>query len=134
MNYIIHSCFFALLNLPWFTSVSCFVCIAGQIKRAKYKIDVETPDSILVNTNLRAIINKHTFSVLPPDCQQRLVKLLPEVDRQVALKLYICYNVCYLYYIKCKCVIKIVAVCSICQSLFDICLIKYLFNLCKTFV
>lgn len=58
---------------------------AGQIKRAKYKIDVETPDSILVNTNLRAIINKHTFSVLPPDCQQRLVKLLPEVDRQACM-------------------------------------------------
>ncbi|KAK2826540.1 hypothetical protein Q5P01_020754 [Channa striata] len=55
---------------------------AGQIKRTKCKIDVETPDSILVNTNLRAIINKHTFSVLPPDCQQRLLKLLPEVDQQ----------------------------------------------------
>lgn len=60
--------------------------IAGQLRRTKCKIDVETPDSILVNTNLRAIINKHTFSVLPPDCQQRLLKLLPEVDRQVAAK------------------------------------------------
>lgn len=59
--------------------------VAGQIKRTKYKIDVETPDSILVNTNLRAIINKHTFSILPPDCQQKLLKLLPEVDRQVDL-------------------------------------------------
>ncbi|KAM6912931.1 putative Polycomb group protein ASXL2 isoform 2-T2 [Xenentodon cancila] len=58
---------------------------AGQIKRTKCKIDVETPDSILVNTNLRAIINKHTFSVLPPDCQQKLLKLLPEVDRQACL-------------------------------------------------
>ncbi|XP_037551148.1 putative Polycomb group protein ASXL2 isoform X2 [Nematolebias whitei] len=58
---------------------------AGQIKRTKYKIDVETPDSILVNTNLRAIINKHTFSILPPDCQQKLLKLLPEVDRQACL-------------------------------------------------
>ncbi|XP_068436777.1 putative Polycomb group protein ASXL2 isoform X2 [Clinocottus analis] len=58
---------------------------AGQLKRAKCKIDVETPDSILVNTNLRAIINKHTFSVLPPDCQQRLLKLLPEVDRQACM-------------------------------------------------
>lgn len=57
----------------------------GQLKRTKCKIDVETPDSILVNTNLRAIINKHTFSVLPPDSQQRLLKLLPEVDRQVTL-------------------------------------------------
>ncbi|XP_038585043.1 putative Polycomb group protein ASXL2 isoform X3 [Micropterus salmoides] len=58
---------------------------AGQLKRTKCKIDVETPDSILVNTNLRAIINKHTFSVLPPDCQQRLLRLLPEVDRQACM-------------------------------------------------
>uniref|UniRef100_A0A8D3APQ5 ASXL transcriptional regulator 2 n=1 Tax=Scophthalmus maximus TaxID=52904 RepID=A0A8D3APQ5_SCOMX len=58
---------------------------AGQIKRTRCKIDVETPDSILVNTNLRAIINKHTFSVLPPDCQQRLLELLPEVDRQACM-------------------------------------------------
>lgn len=70
-------------------SVSAYIrflfCITGQLKRTKCKIDVETPDSILVNTNLRAIINKHTFSVLPPDCQQRLLKLLPEVDQQVTL-------------------------------------------------
>ncbi|NWR94886.1 ASX protein, partial [Furnarius figulus] len=57
---------------------------ARQLKRAKCaEIDVETPDSILVNTNLRALINKHTFSVLPVECQQRLLLLLPEVDRQV---------------------------------------------------
>ncbi|XP_031451872.1 putative Polycomb group protein ASXL2 isoform X3 [Phasianus colchicus] len=56
----------------------------GQLKRTKCaEIDVETPDSILVNTNLRALINKHTFSVLPTECQQRLLLLLPEVDRQV---------------------------------------------------
>ncbi|XP_043918819.1 putative Polycomb group protein ASXL2 [Protopterus annectens] len=56
----------------------------GQLKRAKCaEIDVETPDSILVNTNLRALINKHTFSVLPVDYQQQLLLLLPEVDRQV---------------------------------------------------
>ncbi|NXS34666.1 ASX protein, partial [Pomatostomus ruficeps] len=57
---------------------------ARQLKRARCaEIDVETPDSILVNTNLRALINKHTFSVLPPECQQRLLLLLPDVDRQV---------------------------------------------------
>lgn len=72
----------AFPNLLRLTSISCF-CNTGQLKRTKCKIDVETPDSILVNTNLRAIINKHTFSVLPPDCQQKLLKLLPEVDRQV---------------------------------------------------
>lgn len=58
--------------------------VTGQLKRTKCaEIDVETPDSILVNTNLRALINKHTFSVLPTECQQRLLLLLPEVDRQV---------------------------------------------------
>ncbi|XP_058879706.1 putative Polycomb group protein ASXL2 isoform X3 [Acipenser ruthenus] len=58
---------------------------ARQLKRSKCaEIDVETPDSILVNTNLRALINKHTFCVLPPECQQRLLILLPEVDRQVS--------------------------------------------------
>ncbi|XP_067880129.1 putative Polycomb group protein ASXL2 isoform X3 [Heterodontus francisci] len=57
---------------------------ARQLKRTKATdIDVETPDSILVNTNLRALINKHTFSVFPGDFQQRLLLLLPEVDRQV---------------------------------------------------
>lgn len=60
---------------------------SGQLKRAKCaEIDVETPDSILVNTNLRALINKLTFSLLPADCQQRLLLLLPEVDRQVRLQ------------------------------------------------
>ncbi|XP_056408896.1 putative Polycomb group protein ASXL2 [Hyla sarda] len=53
-----------------------------HLKRTKgAEIDVETPDSILVNTNLRALINKHTFSLLPGDGQQRLLRLLPEVDR-----------------------------------------------------
>ncbi|XP_066036284.1 putative Polycomb group protein ASXL2 [Chamaea fasciata] len=57
---------------------------ARQLKRARCaEIDVETPDSILVNTNLRALINKHTFSLLPPEGQQRLLLLLPDVDRQV---------------------------------------------------
>ncbi|XP_066482858.1 putative Polycomb group protein ASXL2 [Tiliqua scincoides] len=59
---------------------------ARQLKRTKCaEIDVETPDSILVNTNLRALINKHTFSVLPVSCQQRLLLLLPEVDRQAGV-------------------------------------------------
>ncbi|XP_064566057.1 putative Polycomb group protein ASXL2 isoform X1 [Zonotrichia leucophrys gambelii] len=57
---------------------------ARQLKRARCaEIDVETPDSILVNTNLRALINKHTFSLLPAEGQQRLLLLLPDVDRQV---------------------------------------------------
>ncbi|XP_076833790.1 putative Polycomb group protein ASXL2 isoform X2 [Brachyhypopomus gauderio] len=55
---------------------------ARQLRRSRCEIDVETPDSILVNTNLRALINKHTFSMLPPECQQKLLKLLPEIDQQ----------------------------------------------------
>uniref|UniRef100_A0A673KR15 ASXL transcriptional regulator 2 n=1 Tax=Sinocyclocheilus rhinocerous TaxID=307959 RepID=A0A673KR15_9TELE len=58
---------------------------ARQLRRTKCEIDVETPDSILVNTNLRALINKHTFSMLPTECQQRLLKMLPEVDQQASM-------------------------------------------------
>lgn len=46
-------------------------------------IDFETPGSILVNTNLRALINSRTFNALPSHFQQQLLYLLPEVDRQV---------------------------------------------------
>ncbi|XP_043118485.1 putative Polycomb group protein ASXL2 isoform X2 [Puntigrus tetrazona] len=58
---------------------------ARQLRRNKCEIDVETPDSILVNTNLRALINKHTFSMLPTECQQKLLKMLPEVDQQASM-------------------------------------------------
>lgn len=44
-------------------------------------IDLETPDSILVNTNIRQLLNKHTFSLLPPIYQYKLGQLLPSVDR-----------------------------------------------------
>ncbi|NXK32874.1 ASX protein, partial [Piprites chloris] len=57
---------------------------AGQMKRNRGEdIDFETPGSILVNTNLRALINSRTFNALPSHCQQQLLYLLPEVDRQV---------------------------------------------------
>ncbi|MBN3311514.1 ASXL3 protein, partial [Atractosteus spatula] len=56
----------------------------GHIKWTKAEdIDIETPGSILVNTNLRALINKHTFASLPQHFQQYLLLLLPEVDRQM---------------------------------------------------
>ncbi|XP_052001114.1 putative Polycomb group protein ASXL2 isoform X2 [Xyrauchen texanus] len=58
---------------------------ARQLRRTKCEIDVETPDSILVNTNLRALINKHTFSLLPTECQQKLLTMLPEVDQQASM-------------------------------------------------
>ncbi|RZF44281.1 hypothetical protein LSTR_LSTR006831 [Laodelphax striatellus] len=45
-------------------------------------IDLETPDSILAScTNLRALLNKHSFSQLPPLYQYKLVQLLPHCDR-----------------------------------------------------
>ncbi|XP_022349635.1 putative Polycomb group protein ASXL1 isoform X2 [Enhydra lutris kenyoni] len=56
----------------------------GQMKRNRgEEIDFETPGSILVNTNLRALINSRTFHALPAHFQQQLLFLLPEVDRQV---------------------------------------------------
>ncbi|NXO00435.1 ASX protein, partial [Rhinopomastus cyanomelas] len=57
---------------------------SGQMKRNRGEdIDFETPGSILVNTNLRALINSRTFNALPSHFQQQLLYLLPEVDRQV---------------------------------------------------
>lgn len=56
----------------------------GQMKRNRgEEVDFETPGSILVNTNLRALINSRTFHALPLHFQQQLLLLLPEVDRQV---------------------------------------------------
>lgn len=46
-------------------------------------MDFETPGSILVNTNIRALINVRTFSAFPAHSQQQLLQLLPEVDRLV---------------------------------------------------
>ena len=48
-------------------------------------MDFETPGSILVNTNIRALINVRTFSAFPAHSQQQLLQLLPEVDRQVGV-------------------------------------------------
>lgn len=57
---------------------------AAQLEQTKEGcIDLETPDSILVNTNLRALLNKYTFAALPPLYQNKLVQLLPSVDRQI---------------------------------------------------
>ncbi|CAD7012307.1 unnamed protein product [Ceratitis capitata] len=56
---------------------------AAQIEQTKDgKIDLETPDSILASTNLRALLNKQTFSMLPPLYQYNLIQLLPSVDRE----------------------------------------------------
>ncbi|XP_072270351.1 polycomb group protein ASXL1 isoform X3 [Pyxicephalus adspersus] len=58
--------------------------VSAQVRKNKEEeIDFETPGSILVNTNLRALINVRTFNALPHNLQQQLLLLLPEVDRQV---------------------------------------------------
>lgn len=54
--------------------------------RGGLDVDFETPGSILVNTNIRALINVRTFSAFPPQSQQQLLQLLPEVDRQVCAR------------------------------------------------
>lgn len=55
---------------------------AAQLEQTKEGcVDLETPDSILVNSNLRSLLNKHTFSSLPPLYQYKLLQLLPHVDR-----------------------------------------------------
>ncbi|XP_029995893.1 polycomb group protein ASXL1 isoform X2 [Sphaeramia orbicularis] len=58
---------------------------SGPMKRSRGGVDVdfETPGSILVNTNIRALINVRTFSAFPAHSQQQLLQLLPEVDRQI---------------------------------------------------
>lgn len=57
---------------------------AAQIEQTREGcIDLETPDSILVSFNLRDLLNKDTFSALPPLYQYKLVQLLPNVDRPV---------------------------------------------------
>ncbi|TRY89729.1 hypothetical protein DNTS_027608, partial [Danionella cerebrum] len=57
---------------------------SGPMKRNRggVEVDFETPGSILVNTNIRALINTRTFAVFPSHSQQQLLQLLPEVDRQ----------------------------------------------------
>lgn len=57
---------------------------AAQLAQTKEgNVDLETPDSILAGVNLRAILNNHTFSTLPPAYQHRLIQLLPLVDQSV---------------------------------------------------
>lgn len=58
--------------------------------RGGVEVDFETPGSILVNTNIRALINTRTFAAFPLHFQQQLLQLLPEVDRQVCG--YDCYH------------------------------------------
>ncbi|XP_046385851.1 polycomb protein Asx isoform X2 [Ischnura elegans] len=55
---------------------------AAQIEQTKEGcIDLETPGSILVHTNLRSLLNRNTFTSLPVLYQSKLLQLLPDVDR-----------------------------------------------------
>ena len=55
---------------------------AAQIQRTREGcVDLQNPSSILVQANLRGILNKHTFATLPTLYQHKLIQLLPEVDR-----------------------------------------------------
>ena len=44
-------------------------------------VDLESPESILSQVNMRSLLNKSTFLKLPPEYQYKLVQLLPQVDR-----------------------------------------------------
>ena len=50
-------------------------------------IDLESPDSILTQANIRTLLNKSTFLKLPPEYQFKLMGLLPQVDRMHGSKL-----------------------------------------------
>lgn len=55
---------------------------AAQLEQTKEGcIDLETPDSILAQTNLRDLLNDHALTSLPQLYQQKLIQLLPSVDR-----------------------------------------------------
>ena len=54
---------------------------AQMIQQTKEgSINLDTPDSILSQVNLRTLLNKNTFSRLPPLYQFKLMQLLPQVD------------------------------------------------------
>ena len=54
---------------------------AQMIQQTKEgSINLDTPDSILTKVNLRTLLNKSTFSRLPPLYQFKLMQLLPQVD------------------------------------------------------
>ena len=46
-------------------------------------VDLESPDSILGQINMRLLLNKGTFQKLPPMYQYKLMQLLPTVDKIV---------------------------------------------------
>lgn len=57
---------------------------AAQLQQVKDEgcVDLETPDSVLSQINLRSLLNKHTFSLLPRLYQFKLTTMLPQIDRE----------------------------------------------------
>ncbi len=54
---------------------------AAALQQVREKtVDMESPDSILAQVNLRTLLNKGTFLRLPPSYQYKLMQLLPQVD------------------------------------------------------
>lgn len=49
-------------------------------------VDMESPESILGQVNLRSLLNRATFTKLPPEYQYKLAQLLPQVDRAFDVK------------------------------------------------
>lgn len=61
------------------------ISFAEQLKQMRDGfVDVESPDSILCIVDIKSLVNNNTFSLLPGLYQQKLVQLLPEVDRTSA--------------------------------------------------
>jgi additional sex combs-like protein len=55
---------------------------AAQLEQTKEGlIDLETPDSIFAVLNLSKLLTQETLAQLPLLYQQKLLQLLPEVDR-----------------------------------------------------
>jgi len=57
---------------------------AAQLQQVKAEgcVDLETPDSVLTQVNLRSLLNNQTFSMLPRLYQHKLIQMLPHVDRE----------------------------------------------------
>uniref|UniRef100_S4RT52 HTH HARE-type domain-containing protein n=1 Tax=Petromyzon marinus TaxID=7757 RepID=S4RT52_PETMA len=55
-------------------------------------MDVDTPHSLLVNTELKALINVHTFAALPADFRKKLLSQLPPLDKEVRTRVLIAAN------------------------------------------
>uniref|UniRef100_A0A6G1SJI6 Polycomb protein Asx n=1 Tax=Aceria tosichella TaxID=561515 RepID=A0A6G1SJI6_9ACAR len=54
-----------------------------QLREIRYerKINLQTADSVLAATNLRAILTLEILNSLPVDCQSHLIRLLPDFDQ-----------------------------------------------------